>query len=142
MAPFVFLLLFIYMEVVNQQRDEDHWDQDVQIKRYPCVVRCVVCFDHYTSDVHHGISQPPHREPDHGSNPEFAPYPVAENPQSTDGEVRHSHLALEGIARRPADGCRSRIREDRVSYEGKNTREPNGYHEQPQKEDLRYPPFR
>jgi len=64
MAPFVFLLLFIYMEVVNQQRDEDHWDQDVQIKRYPCVVRCVVCFDHYTPDVHHGISQVPNGEPE------------------------------------------------------------------------------
>jgi hypothetical protein len=43
MDPFVILLLSGYMEVVSQQGDEDHWDQDIQIKRYPCVVRCVVC---------------------------------------------------------------------------------------------------
>jgi hypothetical protein len=29
-----------------------------------------------------------------------------------------------------------------VTYEGKNTREPYGYHEQPLQEDLCYPPFR
>jgi hypothetical protein len=29
-----------------------------------------------------------------------------------------------------------------VSYEGKHTRDPNGYHEEPQQEDLRYPSSR
>ena len=42
MDPFVFLLS-IYMEVVSQQGDDEHWDQDVQIKRYPCIVRSIVC---------------------------------------------------------------------------------------------------
>src|SRR5215216_1014916 len=101
MDPFV--LVPAYMAVVNQQGDEDHWDQDVQIKRYPCVVRCVVCFDHYTPDVHYGISQVPNREPDHGSNPEVSPHPVAEDAQNTHGKVRHGHFALEGIARGPTD---------------------------------------
>src|SRR3712207_1663565 len=96
--------LSIFMKVVNQQGDEHHWDQDVQIKRYPCVVRCVVRFDHYTPDVHHGISQPPHRETNRGSNPEISPHPVAEDAQNTYGQVRHGHFALKGIARRPADG--------------------------------------
>ena len=118
------------------------WDQDVQIKRYPCVVRGIVCVDHYTSDVHHGISQPPHRERDRGSNPEISPHPVAEDAQNTNGQVRHGHFALEGIARRPADGLSGRICEDRVRYEGRNTRKPDGYHEQPQQEDLHYPSSR
>src|SRR4051812_8232547 len=54
-------------------------------------------------------------EGDYGSNPEVSPYPVAEYPQSSDGEVRHSHFALERIASRPADGCRGRIGENRMS---------------------------
>jgi hypothetical protein len=29
-----------------------------------------------------------------------------------------------------------------MTYEGKNARDPNGYHEEPQQEDLRYPLFR
>jgi hypothetical protein len=92
--------------------------------------------------VHHGISKPPHGEPDHGSDPEISPHPVAEDAQNTHGEVRHGNFALEGIARRPADGSSGRIGEDRVTYEGKHTRDPNDYHEEPQHEDLRYPPFR
>src|SRR5829696_243089 len=99
MDPFVFLLLSIYIMVVSQQRDEDYWDQNVQIKSYPCVVRCVVCFDYYTPDVHHGISQKPHREPDHSSVPEAPAHPVAQYPQNTHREVCHSYFTLEGIAR-------------------------------------------
>ena len=75
----VVLLLSIYTEVVNQQRDEDHRHQDVQIKGHPCVVRGVVCRDHYIPDVNHGCAQPLNREGDHGSNPEVAPYPVAQD---------------------------------------------------------------
>ena len=129
MDPFVLLLSIYMQEVVNQQDDENHWDQDVQIKRYPCVIRSVVCFDYYTPDVNHGIAQPPNREPDHASNPEVSPHPVAEDAQNTHREVRHGHFALERIARWPADGGRGRIGEDRVRYEARNTRQANRYHE-------------
>ena len=53
--------------------------------------------------MNYGIAQPPNGEPDHGSNAEVSPHPVAEDAQNTHGEVRYGHFALEGIARRPAD---------------------------------------
>ena len=92
--------------------------------------------------MNHGRPQPLNREGDHGSNPEVTPYPVAEDPQSTDGEVRHGHFALEGIARWPAYGCRGRIGENRMRNEIENASDPDGYHEESQQEDLRYPSLR
>ncbi len=56
MDPFVLLLSIYMQEVVSQQGKEDYRDQDVQIKRYPCVIRSVVCFDYYTPDVNYRIA--------------------------------------------------------------------------------------
>jgi hypothetical protein len=97
--------------------------------------------DHYTPDVNYGCVQPLDREGDYGSNPEVAPYPVAEDPQSTDSEVRHSHFALEGIACWPTDGRRGGIGENRMRNEKDGTYESNAYHEEPLQEDLCYSSF-
>ena len=79
------MLMPTYSFVVNQGPDEDDRRQNVHDRRGPCIVRRVVRRDHDVPDVNHTCAKPPNRERDHCGDPEVFPYPVAKDPQHTDG---------------------------------------------------------
>ena len=120
------------MPLINQQGNENEWYPKADGEHCPRVVGRIVVGDDDLVYVAYAIAHQPDSYPDNGCDPELSPKPVAEDPQSTEGEIRDRHFGLEGVAGRPADRFGGLFGENSMADECKNESHPDLYNEKPQ----------